>query len=165
MKNVIDKVVTVTNTGSKDAYVRTILAFETATEYAAGTDNVLRDGKKIFDDYIGTLGDFELVDTDTITIDGVEYVLAVKTYADPLAPEATSTPSLKQFFLSPEANNEVVTLFGDDYTILALSQAVQTAGFAADPESDADAVAALNEAFGNLETMPAEDIVAWFEAL
>ena len=135
-KNVIDKVITVENTGSEAAWVRTILAFETNKEYKAGTDEVLRDGKTIFDTYIGTVGSFELLNLPTVEIDGVEYVLAMKVYDEALEAKSededtvtTSSPSLKQFFLSPDADNEVTTLFGSEYTILALSQAVQVQGF------------------------------------
>lgn len=163
MKNVVDKIVTVKNEAAENAvnqaaYVRTILAFETATEYEAGTSNVLRDGKEIFDTYIGTLGDFELLNRDTITIDGVEYVLAVKVYKEALAPQEISAPSLKQIFLSPNANNEVATLFGEDYTILALSQGTQTAGFA-------NAEEALNTAFGNLVEIDEAKLVEWLSAV
>lgn len=155
MKNVVDKIVTVTNDGSEDAYVRTILAFETAKEYAEGSQTeVLRDGKVIFDTYLGTLGSFDLLDK-TVEIEGVEYVLAVKVYEDILPAGETTTPSLKQIFLSPDANNEVAILFGDEYDILALSQGVQTAGFESAEE-------ALNEAFG--EVTP-EKFVEWFAAV
>ena len=159
MNNVVDKIITVKNdapTGAinQDAYVRTIIAFETNTEYEAGTSSVLRDGKTIFNTYIGTLGDFELLSRETITIDGVEYVLAVKIYDNALVPQEVSTPSLKQIFLSPQANNEVELLFGDSYTILAVSQATQTAGFSSAEE-------ALNEAFGNLETIDEAKLIEW----
>ena len=162
MANVIDKIVTVTNDGSEDAYVRTILAFETAKEYKEGTSEVLRDGKTIFDTYIGTLGDFELLNRDTVVINGVEYVLAVCVYENALAAGEKSAPSLKQFFLSPEADNETTVLFGGEYTILALSQATQTAGFE-DVNGDGSAAAeALDRSFGDLETIPAETIIEWF---
>ncbi|MBQ2888606.1 MAG: hypothetical protein IJE29_06800 [Firmicutes bacterium] len=165
MNNVVDKIVTVTNEAAagavnKDAYVRTILAFETNTEYQAGTNIVLRNGKAIFDAYIGTLGDFKLLDRDTVKINGVEYVLAVKVYADPLAPANTTAPSLKQIFLSPDANNEVETLFGDTYTILALSQGTQTAGFDSSEQ-------ALNAAFGILDgegKVTDEKLIEWLSA-
>ena len=162
MNNVVDKIITVKNeaaTGAinQDTYVRTIIAFETNTEYAAGTSNVLRDGKTIFNTYIGSWGDFELLTRDTITIDGVEYVLAVKVYENALVPQEVSTPSLKQIFLSPEANNEVELLFGSEYTILAVSQATQTAGFSS-------AEQALNEAFGDLETIDEAKLVEWLSA-
>ena len=162
MNNVVDKIVTVKNEApagaiNQNTYVRTILAFETNTEYEANTTNVLRDGKEIFRTYIGTLGSFTLLDRDTVVVNGVEYVVAVKVYEKALAPQEVSTPSLKQIFLSPDANNEVATLFGDDYTILALSQATQTAGFATAEE-------ALNKAFGNLETMDEATLIEWLEA-
>lgn len=162
MNNVVDKIITVKNeaaTGAinQDAYVRTIIAFETNTEYEEGTANVLRDGKAIFDAYIGTLGDFELLARNTITIDGTEYVLAVKVYDAALAPQEVSAPSLKQIFLSPEANNEIAVLFGDSYSILAVSQAAQTAGFSS-------AEQALNEAFGNLETIDETKLIEWLSA-
>lgn len=159
VKNAVDKIVTVKNEAAvgainQDAYVRTILAFETSTEYEAGTSNVLRDGKKIFEDYIGTLGDFELLSRDTITIDGVEYVLAVKVYEEALVPQQISYPSLKQIFMSPIANNEVAILFGNEYTVLALSQGTQTAGFDS-------AEQALNTAFGDLETIDENTLIDW----
>ena len=171
MANVVDKIVTVSNDGSEDAYVRTIIAFETAKEYKENTDEVLRNGKEIFNTYIGTLKGkgFQWLKRDTIEIDGVEYVVGVLVYDEALAPEATSTPSLKQFFLSPDADNEVSLLFGEEYSILAVSQAVQTAGF--EPVKDADgnvtktaAAVALDAAFGNLEDIQAETLIEWLSA-
>jgi len=157
MKNVVDKIVTVTNEakeGAKyqDAYVRTILAFETATEYEEDTDTVRRDAEEIFHTYIGVLGS-KITYTDiVIEIDNVEYLIAYRVYEDALAPQEPSAPSLKQVFMSPEANNEVSKLFGTEYTILALSQGVQTVGFDS-------AEAALNEAFGEIT---AEKCAEWF---
>ncbi len=163
MNNVVDKIVTVKNEAAEgainqDAYVRTIIAFETATEYKAGTDEVLRDGKEIFDTYIGTLGDFELLSRKTVVVNGVEYVLAVKVYDEALAPQEETAPSLKQIFLSPDANNEVAALFGTEYNILTLTQAAQTAGFD-------NAAHALDTAFGDLETMDEADLISWLEAV
>lgn len=174
MRNVVDKIITVKNEAkddaiNQDAYVRTIIAFETNTEYEAGTANVLRDGKAIFDTYIGTLGDFELLSRDTVKINGVEYVLAVKVYENALAPQKVSEPSLKQIFLSPNANNEVEVLFGSEYTILAVSQATQTAGF--EPVKDGDgnviktaSAVALDAAFGDLETIDEATLIEWLSA-
>lgn len=151
MKNVVDKVVTVENTGSEAAYVRTVIAFETARHYAEGSDTEFTD---MHDVYIGTLGDFEFVEGEYITVDGVEYKLAVCVYEEALEPEATTEPSLKQFFLAPTAGNEAVEIFGNEYTILAVSQGVQTNGF-----EEVGAAAALNEAFGEVT---AENAAAWF---
>ena len=158
MNNVIDKIITVENTGLSDAYVRTIIAFETDTVYNAdGT--VYGDAHDV---YIGVLGDFEYLkdgeDFVTITIGDEDYVLAVKVYEEALPGKAadgttsTTEPSLKQFFLAPTAGNEVATLFGDEYTILALSQAVQTEGFGSAAE-------ALDTAFGAVTAANATD---WF---
>lgn len=158
MANVIDKIITVENKGSEAAYVRTIIAFETAKVYEPGSSTEYKDAHDL---YIGVLGDFKYLKDDagnfvTTTIDGVDYVLAVKVYEDELASGATSDPSLKQFFLAPTANNEVLSLFGETYTILALSQAVQSEGF-----EEAGAAAALNEAFGEVTAANAK---TWFEA-
>ena len=152
MENVIDKVITVTNDGSEEAYVRTIIAFETATEYVENTDTVRRSPEEIFEAYIGVLGKGLTYTDEVITIGDAQYILAYKTYAAPLASGDTSEPSLKQFFLSPEADNEVTKLFGAEYKILAVSQAVQTEGFDTAEE-------ALNEAFGEVN---AANAAAWF---
>lgn len=173
MNNVVDKIVTVKNEAAEgsinqDAYVRTILAFETATEYKAGSKTeVLRDGKTIFDTYIGTLGDFELLERDTIEIDGVEYVLAVKVYEKALAPQEVSAPSLKQIFLSPDADNEVAILFGEEYKILALSQGTQVAGFEDVNGNGTAADEALDRAFGVLDGDDKIDdatLISWLAA-
>lgn len=151
IKNVIDKVVTVENTGSEEAYVRTVFAFETQRHYTPGSSTEFT---CLHDTYFGVLAN-NLVYTDQyFTMDGVEYVVAVCTYADPVASGATTDPSLKQFFLAPTANNEVATLFGETYDILVLSQAVQAEGFG-------DATIALDAAFGEVTAANAK---AWFEA-
>ena len=151
MKNVIDKFVTVTNTGDYAVYVRTILAFETARHYAEGSSTEFTDIHKT---YIGVSGTFEYLDL-YITIDGVEYILAVCTYEVPLQPKETTRASLRQFFMAPTANNEITALFGDTYEILALSQAVQAAGF-----ETVGAEYALNAGFGEITE---ENAQAWFE--
>ncbi|MBQ5671328.1 MAG: hypothetical protein IIV43_03090 [Oscillospiraceae bacterium] len=159
MANVVDKIITVSNKGSEAAYVRTILAFETQRHYAEGSSTEFTD---LHDTYFGVLGnDVEYLDR-YITVDGVEYVLAVRLYEEALAPAATTEPSLKQFFLAPTAGNEVSALFGNEYTILALSQAVQTAGFEDTNDNGTAADEALNKAFGDLETMDLAEIAAWF---
>ena len=159
MKNVVDKLVSVKNAATagaknQDVYARTILAFETTTTYN-NDQTVAKNGKAIFDEYIKTNGSFTILNRDTITIKGVEYVLAVKVYSAPIEPGETSEYALKQIYLSSDADNEVATLFGDTYTVLALSQATQTAGFDSAEE-------ALNKAFGDLETIDANKLIEWF---
>ena len=158
INNEIDKFVSVTNGGTEDAYVRTILAFETVRSYEEGSSTAWTD---LHDHFFLMNGDYTyLKDEDDnfvyATIDGTEYVLAVKTYDEPLKAGETTTASLRQFALTWEAGNEVYDFFGESYDILALSQAVQVAGF-----ETAGAEAALNEGFG--EVTP-ENVVAWFNA-
>lgn len=171
MANVLDKIVTVSNDGSEDAYVRTILAFETATEYEENTSTVRRDGKTIFHTYIGTLKNagFQWLERNTVKVNDVEYVIGVMVYDEALAPKTTTAPSLKQFFLSPEADNEVSLLFGDKYNVLAISQATQTAGF--EPIVDdagnitkTAAAVALDAAFGdltNINDVTDAELIEW----
>ena len=154
IENEIDKFVSVTNGGTEDAYVRTILAFETVRSYEEGSSTEWTD---LHDHFFLVNGDYTYLKDDAgkfvyATIDGTEYVLAVKTYADPLEAGETTTASLRQFALTWEAGNEVYDFFGEVYDILALSQAVQTAGFT-------NAEDALDEAFGEVTS---ENVVEWF---
>lgn len=164
INNEIDKIVTVTNTGSEEAYIRTIIAFETSEVYEAGTTNVIG---WMHDMYLGVNGSYtELKNADgsfvTITVNGTQYALAVYTYKGAsgdgkIAPNETTESSLRQFFLSPDAGNEFFDELakGDGkYDILCLSQAVQTAGFD-------NAEQALNAAFG---VVNAENATDWFIA-
>lgn len=140
LKNVIDKIVTVTNTGRSDAYVRTIVALE-APEY---------DPNDLI--HVNVNGDIPNTPWAPVDIDGVQYVYSVFTYPDALAPQETSVPSLVQLFLDSEATNADVEKFGDTWEVLVLSQAVQTQGFA-------DAETALNTAFGEVNAAKAAE---WF---
>ena len=153
MKNVIDKVITVTNDEkSQPAYIRTVLLFETVLSYAEGTSNVNADLHYL---YIGTLGDFEYVSyeaKDFVVIDGVTYAIAVCEYGGKIfAPGETTPASLKQFFLAHTAGNEFYDFFGPQYNILALSQAVQADGFD-------NAKTAFEKSFG---AVTAENVLEW----
>jgi predicted ribosomally synthesized peptide with SipW-like signal peptide len=150
MQNVIDKFVTVKNTGSESAYVRTILAFETKRAYKENSTTEFVD---LHDQFFGVNGTFDYLD-EYIVIDGVEYILAVCVYEDALAPGATTPASLRQIFLSPDATNNAQEQFGSQYDILALSQAVQVNGF-----ETKGADFALNTAFGEVTAATAS---AWF---
>ena len=157
IKNTIDKFITVTNTGTRECYVRTILAFETVRSYEEGSSTVYTDlHDHFFLVVFGSDTNYHVQYLDEyITINGTEYVLAVCTYEAPLAPGATTGPSLKQFALTNEAGNEICdTWFGTQYDILALSQAVQVAGF-----ESVGAEYALNTAFGAVTEANAQ---AWF---
>ena len=137
--NVIDKFVTVKNTGKSDAYVRTIFAFEYDNDLlhvVMNDTNTTGDAKWKWDWTIGT-----------IELDGVTYILAEAVYTGVLEPGKTTIPSLKQIYLDKTATNEDIEKFGDTYDILVFSQAVQADGFDSIIEGPA---AALDEAFGNI---------------
>lgn len=156
--NEIDKFVSVTNGGTEDAYVRTILAFETVRSYKEGSSTEWTD---LHDHFFLINGDYTYLKDDAgnfvyATIGDTEYVLAVKTYAEPIAAGETTTASLRQFALTWDAGNEVYDFFGENYDILALSQAVQAQGF-----ENQGAEAALNAGFGEVT---ADKVVEWFDA-
>ena len=158
IKNVIDKFVNVKNTGTKDAYIRTIIAFETVIQYEENTTNEIN----LHDVYFLVNGTYDYLYNEdgtamVIEIDGTQYWLAVCTYEDAVAPEATTDYSLRQIALTWDADNEVSPLFGDSYDILCLSQGVQTTGF-----ESVGADYALNTAFGAITETSAQ---AWFEAI
>ena len=158
MENVVDKYVTVTNTGKSDAYVRTIIAlemgeYETIAEYKyniIGTSTNAANG-----------AEYQFVDTwiwdDAFVakIGGKNFMVMVATHQKALEPKQTTIPSLLQVYLNKECGNEEVAKVdgnGDGkLNILVLSQAVQTAGF----EKAEDA---LNTAFGKV---PA-NVDTWF---
>ena len=132
LKNVVDKIVTVNNTGKSDAYVRTVVAIE-APDF---------DEKDLIHiNWNGT--DTTISNAVKAEIDGVKYVIFTFTYKEVVKAGAKSAPSLVQVFLDEETTNEDCAKFGESWQILVMSQAVQTAGFA-------DAKTALDTAFGEI---------------
>ena len=131
IKNVQDKFVFVKNTGSVDAYYRTVIA----VECPEGFDDELL--------HLNISGNerFTWTEVGFTTIDGVRYVLYEALYNEVLVPDEVSRPSLLQVFLGKEATNEDVALFDGILSILAVSQGVQADGFDSAKE-------ALDEAFG-----------------
>lgn len=143
LQNVVDKFVYVENTGKSDAYVRTIIAIE-APGYDA--ENWIHVNQN---DTVGVT----MTGWSEVDINGVQFVYAVFTYTDELAPDAKTPVSLAQVFLDSKATNEYCNAFGDTWEILTLSQAVQSAGFG-------DAATALNAAF---EAADAAHVAEWFQ--
>ena len=88
LKNVVDKIVTVNNTGKSDAYVRTIVAIE-----APGYDP----NNLIHINWNST--DTTISDAIEAKIDGVDYVIFAFTYKQPVKAGEKSAPSLMQVFL------------------------------------------------------------------
>ena len=133
MRNVLDKIVTVNNTGKSDAYVRTVVAIE-APDF--DPDDL------IHINYNGT--DCEISAPVKATIAGTDYVIFSFTYKEALAAGAESAPSLMQLFLDKKATNDYAEQLGDTWSVLVVSQAVQADGFDS-------ATAALDEAFGKID--------------
>lgn len=132
LKNVVDKFVTVKNTGKSDAYVRTIVAIE-APDY---DPNDLIHINYNNDEYT-------ISNPVTAEIKGVEYVIFTFTLKEILEAGEVSAPSLMQLFLDSKTTNEDCAKFGDAWEVLVVSQAVQAAGF----ENAKDA---LDTAFGEI---------------
>ena len=181
--NVVDKIITVTNDGNNEAYVRTLIAFEIPTMedakdiYGDNVPNYVtpldKDGKYVdvvnMAHFLYTVmheGATEgkgytlpLEDEDYIIIEdtsGVAYLVTEYYYKNDskLASKETTHPSLLQIYLSAQATNEDAELVvGEDgqYNILAVSQAVQTAGFTSAEE-------AMKAAFGEVN---AENCKEW----
>lgn len=141
MSNVVDKYVSVKNTGKSEAYVRTIFAFEQDAKDMIGISTNSVNGDEF--DFPGMWKwDYSV---GVVEIAGYNYNVFVATHTEPLAAGETTIPSLLQVYLNKDAGNEEVeNLDGNKngtYDILVVSQAVQTAGFTSAEE-------ALNAAFG-----------------
>lgn len=169
INNEMDKFISVTNTGTEEAYVRTIIAFEdneetsltpylhtlwgfngdgtysekTASPNESGEYTKLPDADVV---WLKTAEDKYL----TIELNGVLHSVAVITYKDKLESGKTTVPSLMQLWLDQDATNDWTTAVGGQYTIYAASLAVQADGF--DSASDA-----MDEAFD----MTKENLKTW----
>lgn len=154
-QNYVDKIVTVTNDGRGDAYVRTLFAFQLLETsdglvspfdmlYIAHTEGM--EGKGI--EWINT----------PVELDGRTYRVGVFYYGEDshLAPGETTEPSLLQVALDSSVTNAEAALF-TDYNILVVTQASQTPGFT-------DAKTALDTAFGAVETADAALLQEWLSA-
>ncbi len=158
MNNVVDKYVSVKNTGKSDAYVRTVFAFEMG-DYATidafrynviGVSTNAENGAEFDFD-----GAWNWGTPFVAVIDGENYMVWEAVHSAAVAPKTTTIPSLLQVYMNKNCDNEEVTkVDGNEngtYDILVFSQAVQAAGFA-------DAKTALDTAFGKSSEKAAE----WF---
>jgi len=162
MSNVVDKYVTVTNSGNTDAYIRTIIAVEMG-EYAnvadfkykvVGTSTNAEDGAEF--DFTGA---WKWSEEFVAQINGQNYMIMTATHQDAVEAKATTIPSLLQVYVNKDCDNDdLINLDGNKngkLDVLVISQAVQSAGF-----EDADT--ALNEAFKAVSVEKAKE---WFEKL
>ena len=142
INNEIDKIISVTNGGNVDAYIRTIVLIE--------------DNDSLSDNVHIAYSDIPAREViEGVEIEGDVYEAWIFTYADALEAGKTSAPSLKQVWLDPMTDNSWYDMLVEDgaLTILALSQATQVAGF-----EDLGAESALDTAFGDVT---AESIADW----
>ena len=149
--NVVDKFVSVTNTGDDEAYVRVLFAFE-------GDVGVVEDyiGYNINDDadcdfsfvHENYDGNGKLINARGIMDgEGTTWSIAEAVYPAAIANKQTTPYSLKQIFLAPSATSEgIENHFGTNlaYDIKVVAQATQEAGFSTARE-------ALNTSFGNVQ--------------
>ena len=150
MNNVVDKYVSVKNTGKSDAYVRTIIALEMGDFSYDDLGNII--GVSI-NKYNGSefqfIGAWDWTDDFEAEIDGKNYNIMVAVHKDAIEPGETTIPSLLQVYMNKDATNEDCEKIDGNgnnaYDILVFSQAVQAAGFA-------DAETALDAAFGDITT-------------
>lgn len=177
MNNVVDKYVSVKNTGKSDAYVRTLIALEmgdfTYEEFNKIGISINSENGSEFK----FPGAWNVVNNFVEEIDGYKYNVMEFVHSAPVKPGETTVPSLLQVYLSKDATNEdVAKLDGNGngkYDILVLSQATQTAGFEnansafqRENKSYAAAKNALDTSFGVPEATNAETgevyCVEWF---
>ncbi len=139
MKNVVDKFVTVKNTGWNDLYFRTVVAIEVGTLNFDSMVHVnYNNSAYALSAVLDANGKTQLVE-----IDGSNYALLVFTHKAVLETGKASGPSLAQLFINPKATQEDVAPLGNSWEILAFTQAVQAQGFN-------NAAEALTAAFGTI---------------
>ena len=190
VQNKVSKTVSVTNDGTSDAYVRVIYAFEGTSAEVQDYINVFVneqnwDYNPVYNATNNKFYDNNPDDADgspytadtlwgarTIKTENGYWTIAEAVYAGPLASGATTEENLTGFFLAPTADydhtddnvkNGVDTLFGTEYEIQVLVQAVQVDGFKATDTKSAARVG-LETAFGNLWNGEVTDqmLADWF---
>ena len=124
-RNYVDKIVSVTNTGSSDAYVRTLLAFPTKGydsgelafdewlhwNYVSDTDTTPNNGWMWGTEANGVEYPNNTKDWNAfynVEINGEEYTVYIATNVDALAPGKTTAPTLVGMFLDAAVDNELV---------------------------------------------------------
>lgn len=158
LKNGIPKEVSVTNTGSEDAFVRVHIAIPSLLDdgnpdFDAGKNTLhfnydedsIGEGKWDWSRSIGVpfVGDWNYYET---TIDNISYHVYVVTYCTAIeAGQTTPEKAMSQVYLDSETSNEAIDAYiealGENWQILVMAEGVQADGFT-------DAYEALNTAFG-----------------
>jgi len=157
LTNVRDKIVMVENTGSRDAYFRTILAVECPEGYSVGEIPQGADIMLNIKAEYNSATDVCTADNEAmyVEINGVRYMAMVmyfQSYEDSIVKAGmTRHPSLLQFVMSDKLDNEDMDKWGGTVEILTLTQATQVEGFE-------DAQMACDMAFGDFN---ADNYVEW----
>ena len=181
----VDKIVSVTNDGKSEAYVRTIFAFPEAGEFNTTTDaseqwfhwNGISNtdtepnngwiwGNDKITEWPGNADGWDVI--ENVEINGKVYDIYVVTNKNIIAPGESTAPSLMGFYLDTRVDYDGTDYIftdkdGEEWNlgdisnldILVLSQAAQTDGFE-------NAWAALDKAFGDVNK---ENAVKWFEGV
>lgn len=110
----LPKVITVTNNGDTPCYFRTIVAFENS--------GGLFDSGLVQPTWNDT--DYTISPAGSAQLDGVSYALFVATYNTVLESSKTAPASLEAISMSADAQQSHLAAAGDDYTVLAVSQAI-----------------------------------------
>lgn len=158
VNNEVDKFITVTNTGTQPAYIRTIVLMENTENNAIC--------EKIHGLWNNSDGQYRQWVTNAdgtevqVEFYGTKYSVAVCTYNTALDAGETSAPSLMQIFLDPSATNDWYDLLQNgEFSIIAISQAAQKEGFEDKNDNGTAADEALNAAFGEVT---ADNVTKWF---
>lgn len=173
-KNIVDKFITVKNTGNSDVYFRTIIAIE------SGDIPLIKETTGTTTGKIRTLCNYMTGDPATdpncyfiqtldeaVEINGQNYKIISLTYKAKLAPDETSPASLRQLCLGHNVSSKEMASLGAEWDIIALTQATQ-AGEWTNEIDEGGAVTkyapevALDEAF---KEVTAENVQSWFAKL
>lgn len=183
----IDKFVTVTNTGSQDAYLRTLFAFEDTWDIRLGVhayyqaENDADIAAQLHLPYDADSNQYlqfiaTVTDADNNVVDQAIYTVSYWDYKGELFEPDDVFVSLKSVKLDAKMGTNQWTEYAnygkeveqDDgtmkmeytdekYNIVVLSQATQAASFDSAEE-------ALNAAFGEITVANADEVIGWFES-
>lgn len=141
----MDYLVNVTNvTASTPVYVRTVIAFESAGLEIDAFHEALN---IVLDQNWSYTSNNEYI---SMKLDGVDYYMLVATYPASLNGGQTTPSNLLSIGFESAVSSEIAALFGEEYSIMVESQAVQTDGWANNTGSLDDINEILNIAFGKI---------------
>ena len=156
--NAVTKEVKVANEGNTDAYVRTLFAFEDTWDASALVHCEYADDFYPGFSFPSSGNDYLQFKVTDANGNWTVYTVGYGVYEDAIEAGKESANSLQKVWLDSSADESWNLLVGDEYTILVLSQACQTTGFA-------DAATALNTTFGEITSASDELVASWFKEM